>query len=154
MISRYPWLLAAALLMINSSQAGGPVEDGLEYALAQDGCGFDHGYVCLDRVEDDFLSLESHDRMVPGNYMKAWQIAAADFAGIPDLEDEQRNYKHYKFGFTENQEHYIVLFQALLLPAMEDGQAIGPSRGTYGRTTRYWINKKTLTIDNRLFYKS
>ncbi len=147
-------LLYGILMIVSASQANDPIKDGLAYAMEQDGCGLDHGYICLNQPEDDFLSLDSHNRMVPGNFIKAWKIAAGDFDSIDDLDPEQRNYRHYKFGFTENDHQYIVLFQALLLPAVEEGKVTGTTHGTFGRTTRYWINKQTMTIDKRLFYKS
>ena len=127
---------------------------GVNHARAADGCGFDHGYECLDRPQDDFVGRESDQRMIPGNYLKAWQIAVSDFQGLEELESGQKDLKHYKIGFTESAEHYIVHFQALLLPELDQGKVSGTIRATYGLTTRYWINKSNMTVEKRLFYKT
>ena len=125
-----------------------------QYAANKDGCGLDHGYRCVEREEDDFIGLESDQRMVPGNYLKAWQVAVDDFLKLEELENGQKDLKHYKFGFTESGSHYIVHFQALLLPQLEGDEVAGTIRATYGLTVRFWIDKATLTVDKRLFYKT
>ena len=127
---------------------------GVDHAVNADGCGFDHGYECLDISQDDFIGRESDQRMIPGNYLKAWQAAVSDFLALEELESGQKDLKHYKFGFTESDEHYIVHFQALLLPELDRGKVIGTIRATYGLTMRYWINKSNLAVDKRLFYKT
>ena len=150
---RYLVLLSA--LLVNVSCAGGLNEKqkAVDYVLAQEECGLDHGYICRSTAESDFLSAEADQNMVSGNYLKAWQIAFEDFQAIDDLAAEQKQLRHYKIGFSENPEQYVVHFQALLLPNIEDGKASGVIRATLGRTTRYWINKASLTIDRKLFYK-
>jgi len=69
------------------------------------------------------------------------------------MTDEQKQLKHYKIGFTENETQYIILYQGLLLPLLENGEVVGTMRATFGLTTKYWINKHTLEIDKRLFLR-
>jgi len=146
--------LIILLLMPMNSQGDETYRAAKQYALEIDGCGLDHGYNCIQQQEDDFIGIESDQRMVPGNYLKAWQVAVADFLEIEDLEPTQKDLKHYKFGFTESGDHYIVHFQALLLPEITEGEVTATIRGTYGLTMRYWINKRSMVIDKRLFYKT
>jgi len=127
--------------------------EGEQYAISAQGCGLVNGYQCGDQVEDDFVSMSSQHSMVSGNLLEAWQVAVEDFQSQSDQTPEQTRLKHYKFGFTENPDHYVVLFQGLLLPLVDQGNVVGMSRRTLGRTTRYWINKDTFEIEKKLFYK-
>jgi hypothetical protein len=124
-----------------------------KFVVSLDGCAFIDGYRCANFNEDEFLSADSQAKAVSGNLLKAWQVALANFQSQPDQSVDQTNLKHFKVGFTENANHYIVLFQGLLMPLVEGGQAVGMTRITFGRTTKYWLNKRTLEIEKRLFYK-
>lgn len=149
----YPVTLIFLAISMNT-QGDDRYSDAVKFAADKDGCGLDHGYRCVQRKEDDFIGLESDQRMVPGNYLKAWQVAVADFVTLEELETGQKDLKHYKFGFTETADQYIVHFQALLLPELKDGEVEGTIRATYGLTVRYWISKNNLTVEKRLFYKT
>ena len=116
-------------------------------------CTLDHGYRCIEVQEDDFLGEDADRNMVPGPYLKAWYLCYEDFLSIPELTDEQKELKHYKMGFTENETHFIVLFQGLLLPEIVDGKPVGTIRATFGLSTKYWVDKKTLNISKRLFLR-
>lgn len=117
-------------------------------------CTLTDGYACADVTEDDFVSRRSGRLSVPGNYLQAWQIALDDFNQLPDLELQYKSLKHYRIGFTESAEDYIVLFDALLLPRIDEhGNPESILTVTYGRSTKYWIDKKTLQIKKRLFLK-
>lgn len=125
------------------------------YARQDHDCALDHGYVCKPVTgTDNFESVASNDAMIPASYLHAWQIAAADFATLEDIAPERRQLRHYKFGFTEDEDHYIIHFQALLLPEMKDGAPAGILRATFGLTTRYWVTKRTMAIARRLYYKT
>ncbi len=128
-----------------------------QYATEVDGCALVDGYHCIKRPQDDFLTKASQARLVSGNFLKAWQSAVVDFQNQPDQSQEQTQLKHYKIGFTESADHYIILFQALLLPIVEevDGETAvtGLLRQTLGRTTKYWIAKDSFRVDSKLFYK-
>lgn len=143
----------ACSLPVALASAADPLEAGREYVRGVDGCGLDHGYVCVEPREEDFLSLEADRGMLSGNWLKAWQAAWAAFLDIEDLEAEQREPRHYKFGFAESESAYIIHFQPLLLPGMKDGVASGIVRDAIGRQTRYWIDKKNFSVARRLFYK-
>jgi hypothetical protein len=147
------WLLSGLFLLIGNSYANEIATASRDYVETLGGCGFDHGYVCRSQQESDFLGVEADKIMVPGIYMKAFDVALKAFQSAADIKPEQRELKHYKIGFSENAEQYIVHFQGLLMPEVKDGEVTGMTRGIYGKTTRYWINKKTLSVDKRLFYK-
>ncbi len=117
-------------------------------------CTLTDGYVCAELEEDDFVSRHDNRLSVPGNYLLAWEIAWRDFQQLPDLDERRKSLKHYRIGFTENADEYIILFDALLLPAINDlGQPDGILTVTYGRSTKYWIGKKNLQINKRLYLK-
>ena len=130
------------------------VKQSIDYVVANDkDCILDHGYVCMESDEDDFLSAAAHEKMIPAAYLPAWGVCYEDFLSIPDLSDEQKAMKHYKIGFTHNDAEIVVLFQALLLPEIVDGKPQGTIRSTLGRSTKYWVDRKTLKINKRLFMK-
>ena len=91
--------------------------------------------------------------MQSGNLFKAWQASYTDFQNIEDMTDAQKQLKHYVIGLTQDETHYVVLYRALLLPQVSNGEVIGVTRGTIGRTTRYWIDKQDFSVSKRLFYK-
>ena len=130
------------------------VKKSIDYVTSMEvDCILDHGYRCVETAEDDFLRPDSHQRMIPGSYLQAWQVSYDDFRSMADLSDERKALKHYKIGFTHNQSEFIVLFQALLLPEIVDGAPQGIIRSTFGRSTKYWVDRKTLKINKRLFLK-
>ena len=130
------------------------VEISKAYVAALDTeCTLTDGYVCKQVEEDDFLSRESGQRLVPGPYLQVWQVCLTDFQGLTDLSTEQKQLRHYKIGFTETDGEYIVLFQGLLLPEVVDGKATGVIRAVFGLSTKYWVDKKTLTINKRLYLR-
>lgn len=117
-------------------------------------CTLAHGYTCAEVGEDSFLQPDSLQQLIPAAYMRAWQAAYDDFQRISDLTDEQKDLKHYRLGFTENQHQYIVLLLGLALPYIdEQGASDGIVNAVYGRSTKYWIDKKTHRVVKRLFYK-
>ncbi len=124
-----------------------------QYATSAEGCAFVDGYQCSSQIEDDFLNAASQEKMLSGNFLKAWLVTIENFQSQADQTSEQTRLKHYKIGFSESKDHYVVLFQGLLLPMVEDGTVTGLSRLTFGRTTKYWVNKKTFKIEKKLFYK-
>ena len=130
------------------------VKQSIDYVAGlEEDCILEHGYRCADTSEDDFLSAAAHQRMIPAAYLTAWQVCYEDLQSQPDLSAEQKALKHYKIGFTHNDTEYIVLFQALLLPEIVDGEPKGTIRATFGRSTKYWVNRDTLAISKRLFMK-
>ncbi len=130
------------------------VKQSIDYVAGQnEDCILEHGYRCVEAVEDDFLSAEAHQRMIPASYLTAWQVCYEDFKALPDLTDEQKELKHYRIGFTHNEYEYIVLFQALLLPEIVDGKPQGTIRSTFGRSMKYRVDRESLAINKRLFLK-
>jgi hypothetical protein len=128
-----------------------------QYATETHGCVLTDGYRCAKISEDKFLTRSGQAGLVSGNLLRAWQSAVDDFQSQPDQTREQTRLKHYKIGFTESADHYIILFQALLLPMVEkvEGktEVVDLLRETLGRTTKYWIKKENFQVDTRLFYK-
>ncbi len=130
------------------------VKNSIEYVRSmQADCTLDHGYRCRDIEENNFLGIDADQSLVPGPYLAAWQVCYEDFRNLPDLTEEQKELKHYKIGFTESQTHFIVLFQGLLLPQLIDGKPEGTIRATFGLSTKYRVEKSTLTISERLFLR-
>ena len=116
-------------------------------------CVLDHGYRCVEVREDDFLGKDADKQMIPGPYLAAWQASYEDFKTLPELNGDQKQLKHYKVGFSQSETHFIVLFQGLLLPDLVDGKPVGIIRSTYGLSTKYWVDRKTMTVSKRLFLK-
>ena len=144
--------------MITWNYCGAEMDESTKKSLEyvknlQVDCVLDHGYRCMDITEDDFLGVESDKKMIPGVFLQAWQVSYADFKTIAELTDEQKELKHYKIGFTQNQDNFIVLFQGLLLPQIVDGAPVGIIRSTFGLSTKYWIDRHTLKINKRLFLR-
>ncbi len=146
-------VLALSLCISPVASSDDPVAAGREFAIATDGCGLDHGYRCVPVGEEDFTGLEADRRMLPGNWLRAWQVAQADFRATPDLPEEARALKHYKFGLAETADAYVVHFQPLLTPMVEDGEVTGIARASIGRQARYWIDKTDFSVARRQFYK-
>ncbi|MDH3693017.1 MAG: hypothetical protein OER96_00405 [Gammaproteobacteria bacterium] len=138
--------------MTTPAESDDPV---IQYVINLDEtCAYDDGYVCIeDVVEDQFGTPESNDKMMSGAYLKAYSVSEKDFMSLSDLSEEQRRLKHYKIGFTENATDFIVIYRALILPNLIDGKPDGFSFGTFGITTKYWIDKQTYAIKDRKFYR-
>jgi hypothetical protein len=130
------------------------VEQSMRYVESlSDDCVYDHGYRCVGPSGDDFTAPGSDRDLVPGPYLKAWSVSYRDFLEIAEMTGEQKQLKHYKIGFTESETQYIILYQGLLLPMLENGEVVGTMRATYGISTKYWIDKTTLAVDKRLFLR-
>lgn len=144
--------------LITWNYCGAQMEESTKKSLdyvknLQVDCVLDHGYRCMDIAEDNFLGTDSDRKMIPGVFLQAWQVSYADFKIITELTDEQKELKHYKIGFTQNEDNFIVLFQGLLLPEIVDGVPAGIIRSTFGLSTKYWIDRYTLKINKRLFLR-
>lgn len=134
------------------SGAEGDVEQARDYVESlDDSCVRTDGYFCEPREEIDFLTPEGLDSLNPGTYFAAFQIAYADLEKDAEFSAGQKSLRHYKIGLTENPDHYIVLFSALLLPAIESGEPAGVLSLTYGRSVQYWVDKATMTISDKKF---
>lgn len=130
------------------------VKRSMEYVAARDDdCVYGDGYRCLDVPEDDFLRLDPDRPWVPGPYLEAWAVSYRDFQAINEMSAAQKQLKHYKLGFSENDTQYLILYQGLMLPRIDNGEVTGVLRATFGLSTKYWIDKKTLEIDKRLFMR-
>lgn len=130
------------------------VKQSMEYVeKLDDDCVYGHGYRCIEVSEDNFLGPDPDRAWIPGPYLEAWSVAYRDFLDIPEMTDEQKRLKHYKIGFTQSDTQFIVLYQGLLLPMLDNGEVVGTMRATYGISTKYWIDKETLEIDKRLFLR-
>ena len=139
---------AVASMTTNSkSKADSYVE-----SLAQT-CIYDDGYVCAEKTDPFFYTRKSQQSLLPAVYLAVWPKAYEKFLSLPELSDAQKGLHHYKIGFAEEGEDYVVLFSALLMPRIEGGKAKGASRVTYGKATKIWVNKKTLEITKQLYLK-
>jgi hypothetical protein len=103
-------------------------------------------------VQDRFLDREAPARMVPGSILRAWDACYRDFLAIEDPTEAQKDLRHYRIGFTEDDEHYIVLFSGLLLPYIDqEGKPDGVVNAVFGRSVQYWVSKQDIVIRQRLY---
>ena len=130
-----------------------PTQNSIRYVMQQvENCTLGDGYVC--QPWDEMTVITNPSSLVPAVYMQAWSAAYADFQASDELREEQKNLKHYKIGFAENQQHYLVIFSALLLPQISAaGKPEGLLRTTLGKSLRYEIDKQSLGIVSRKYYK-
>jgi hypothetical protein len=115
-------------------------------------CTWTDGYACVAPAQDDFLDRDAPSRMVPGAFLRAWEACYRDFLAIADLTEAQKDLRHYRVGFTEDDDHYIVLFSGLLLPHIgPGGKPDGVINAVFGRSVQYWVSKHDLTIRQRQY---
>ena len=148
--------LAALILLSSSLMANdNPVEQAKQYVSQLDNsCSYQAGYRCETVEENTFMTAEGLAQTFPAMYLEAATIALNDFKQLKQLSAEQKKMKHYKIGLTEDKDHYIVYFHALLLPQLDkDGKPVGILRTSLGQSTKYWLSKKDMTIQKRLFMK-
>lgn len=118
----------------------------------QKNCTYGDGYQCESM--DEAQLILNQQRMIPAIYIEFLPQIYRDFRAIEDLSDDQKNLKHYKIGFAEDDDHYVVILSALLLPEINlQGEKTGLLRTTFGRSMRYLVNKKSLKITARHYYK-
>ncbi len=88
---------------------------------------------------------------VPGKYLQAWNVCYIEFGQIGDLSKEEKLLVHYNIKFYENEDNYLIHFIPKLL---SEEQAKSFNRMVLGREIKYWIDKSTLSIKKRVFYKA
>ena len=149
-------LLAGSVLSINS-QAESPTpaqQRAMAYVLESPrDCTLGDGFQC-EPLSENQISL-NQQQMIPAIYLQAWPVAYADFMQLDSLDPAQKQLKHYKIGFAEEEANFIVIFRALLLPELDiDGQASGRLMRTgLGPSLRYKIDKQSLEITERKRYR-
>lgn len=154
------WLVILFIMLPGVSAAVGAEstqsmrQSSVDYVLSHpQACVMTDGYRCQS-IDETQILLKQQDS-VPGRYLLAWPVAYADFKSLDSLVDAQKDLHHYTVGFAENERHFIVILNALLLPALDDegvpnGQLL---RSTLGRSMRYEIDKQNLGIVSRKFYR-
>jgi hypothetical protein len=153
---RFAWLTTAVLLSACESIAQEPdalTKRSIDYVLAHpDSCTLGDAYVC--QPIEEMAVIAGQSTMAPGAYLKVWPLAYDDFRGLEELNAEQKDLKHYKIGFAENEKNYLVIFSALLLPQINAMDAPeGLLRTSLGKSMRYEIDKQSLDIVSRKYYK-
>ena len=120
-----------------------------------DNCVYEDGYTCAPEAtgETGFTGAIDSSGMLSTVYLRAWNVSWEDFQQLDDFSDEQKNLKHYRVGFAQDDNNLIVVLRPLLLPWMEGGKPVGLSRGTIGPGVKYWIDKQSYTINKRLYQK-
>ena len=120
-----------------------------------DDCAYDDGYTCLpvEGGETRFTGEVDDNGMVSAVYLQAWNTVWQDFRHLDDFSDEQKKLKHYRVGFAQDENNFIIVLRPLLLPWMEDGKPAGLSRGTIGPGVKYWVDKQSQAISKRLYQK-
>ncbi|MEA3292815.1 MAG: hypothetical protein U9Q71_11010, partial [Pseudomonadota bacterium] len=126
------------------------LKNSMDYVRTlQDNCARTDGYKCADEA----AIREFGNAILPGNYVKVWNICYDDFLKIEDLTEEQKQLRHYNIRVAEDKKHYLVEFQGLLLPYIDQGKPADVLMSVFGRSTKYWVRKDTFEIAKRLFYK-
>lgn len=87
---------------------------------------------------------------LPGNYFKAWMVCHGDFEQINNMSDEQKMLDNYMIKITENDIEYSIEYIPKLLT---DPEIKRTNRMTLGRNIKYIVNKNTMKITEREFYK-
>ncbi len=126
----------------------------VDYVLSHpQACVVTHGYLCQS-IDEASLQL-NQQLAVPAIYLLAWPVAYADFKSLDELNDAQKDLHHYTVGFAENEQNLVVILNAVLLPALDDsGEPNGQLlRSTLGRSMRYEIDRQSLAIVSRKFYR-
>jgi len=154
--SKYGILIVLVLLAGNvfAGADGLAKQQSIDYVLGLNvACTLTDGYRCQSRDESQLLMDPQSG--VPAEYLQAWPVAYADFEQLEMLTAEQKKLRHYTVGFAERDGHYIVMLNALLLPELDmAGQPGGRLlRSTLGRSMRYEIDRQSLTIISRKFYR-
>lgn len=155
------WIMTVLLVMVGATLAedrpmviqDDALQRSLDYVrdLTKD-CTLTDGYECKEVAEDDFLRPGSWEKMIPARYLAAWEVCHQDFRQLSELTEEQRELRHYKVGFTENDTAYVILLQGLQLPYIdENGKRNGIVSAVFGRSVKYWVDKQSLTIAQRKF---
>ena len=115
-------------------------------------CTLGDGYQC-EPVSEMQLTVEPQ-RLVPAEHLEIWPLVYVDFKSMDELSEAQKQFKHYKIGFGEDAQNYIVILSALLLPEVnEAGETTGLLRSTLGKSMRYLIDKTSMQIVSRQYYR-
>jgi len=140
----------ACISMSNAS----PLNDMHKYVESlQDTCFYDDGYVCAEPSDTQFYKQTTNKQLIDARYLQAWPAAYEKFNGLAELTKQQKDLKHYKIGFAEDGEHFIVYFGALLMPYVENNKPTGISRNTYGKSVKIWVKKVDQSVTKYLFLK-
>ena len=151
-------LLATALLVQAFNMAFGAenttmreMQDYIE--SLPENCHYEDGYVCSEASDINFYQQVVNNQLVHARYLQAWSAAYQGFIGLPELTDKQKNLLHYKIGFAETEQDYVVYFSPLRMPYIENGQPQGVSNVTYGQAVKFWVNKTTGKVSKHQFLK-
>ncbi len=115
-------------------------------------CAYTDGYQC-HQSDPSFYSQQSQQALVPAAYLSAWAVTSAAFAELSDLTEAQKDLRHYKIGFAEQDDQIVVLFSAIFLPYLEGDKAEGVSTGVFGQSIKFWVDKETMAITKKLYLK-
>lgn len=144
------------IILVSSAIAGDSMKPEKEIQqfiqTLDDQCAYDDGYICQS-TDPNFFSPQSHQALLPAIYLQAWAVALNAFQQLPELKQSEKNLKHYKIGFSEKDDQYIVLFSPIFLPYFIDGAPQGVSTGTYGKAVKFWIDKDSLGVTKFVYLK-
>lgn len=147
-------LFGGLVMTAHAQQSDPEVQASIEYVnnLIED-CVFDHGYQCAEVAGDTFLEPASEAKRIPGRWLEAWPAALTALVTSQDLSTEQKLLRHYKIGFAEDETHYLILFDALSLPRIEDGKPAGLMSASIGKSMKIWVDKATLSVTDMKFLR-
>lgn len=155
-MKKKPILITCCAFAIAMTSRSDPSREALEEFVTTmvPSCTLTDGYHCLEVEEDDFLNKNSLAGLIPGPYLLAFDAAYQSMCNLDELTTEQCHLKHYRIGFTESQDSIIILFMPLLLPErVENNRPVGYSTATFGRTVKFWIDRRSNQVTKHIFYK-
>lgn len=147
-------IFAASCITAEAQSTESVRQRSIEYVLSHPKtCVVTNGYRCQ---EVDEASQQLNQQLsVPGRYLLAWPMVQADFKSLQDLSRAQKDLHHYTVSFAGTENRIIVILTALLLPAM-DAQGVPNGellRSTLGKSMRYELDRQSLNIVSRKYYK-
>ena len=101
-------------------------------------------------MADPNVCNSSEPIVVDGTYLAAWNVCYKEFIQIEDLTEDEKELKHYSIEFSEDRDSYIIY---LIPNLLSDNQIKKMNRIAIGRETKYWVDKATLRIRKRSFFK-
>jgi len=116
-------------------------------------CLYDDGYVCAEPSDPLFYQQTLNGQLIQASYLQAWHNAYKAFLALPEITEKQKALHHYKIGFADEAEHYIVLFSPLRMPYIHNGKPQAASNVTYGKAVKIWVAKSDLVVTKHLYLK-
>ena len=107
--------------------------------------------LCVGVTMANSKDIKDGNKVISGSYLEAWNVCYFDFIEIETLSKEEKKLIHYDVEFSEDDESFII---ELIPKLLSEEEAKKLNVMVIGRNAKYWIDKKSLKIKRRTFYKS